>query len=641
MTAARGEEATLPGPTVEIRLLGGLAVVVDGAPAELPGRKVQALLARLARAPGVEIPRATLAFLLWPDRGDAQGRGSLRQALATLRRVLGPEAVRAGADAVALDPARVGVDLLADPPPLGLFLAGFPPVEEPFDDWVHAERAALAARALERCAAELAARAAAADPGCLALAEEALALDPTFEPAYRARMTVLAARGDRAGALREYARCRDALARAVGVAPSAETEALRRALAEDAAAAPAAGAGLRAVAVAPFEVNADGDAAARFARGLADEVRLELGRFRSLRVLDARPADLAGAQAAGAGWLLRAVVRGAGGRLRVSAHLVEVATGREAWGDRLDADLADVLGVEERLARAVASALAQRIDADALADGRRRPPDALDAYGLWLAGMDALRQGSRASDLEARRLFARALALDPSFARAHAGLSLSHFNDWSCAAWERWEENAAAAYHHALEATRLDPRDHLAHCILARMLLYRREFGRAETHLRRSLALNPNDPDVLAHLAVGFAYLGAPEEGIAAGEAARRLNPVHPDFYLACLAVNYLLASRLAEGIGLLERAPDAFVDTRAFLAAGAAHAGDLAAAREHARRFLVRFQRDIAPGAAPDAAVAWVLHVNPLRRARDAEWVVGGLAAAGIEAAGAAAAPP
>jgi DNA-binding SARP family transcriptional activator len=90
-------------PRVEIRILGGFAVRAGGAPIDVPGRKVQALLARLARRPGEEVSRAALAAMLWPDRGEEQARGSLRQALATLRRTLGEGAVRAGADVVALD----------------------------------------------------------------------------------------------------------------------------------------------------------------------------------------------------------------------------------------------------------------------------------------------------------------------------------------------------------------------------------------------------------------------------------------------------------------------------------------------------------------------------------------------------------
>jgi DNA-binding SARP family transcriptional activator len=633
-------------PRVTIRMLGELEVRVGGRVVELPGRKVQALLARLARRPGEAVPRATLAALLWPDRGDEQARGSLRQAVAALRRALGDDALAAGADVLALHPQVVSSDVAAfeaapaDPERFsGPFLEGFPPVEEPFDDWVHAERARLVARALEAFRAALDAAVAAGAEGGLGLAERALAIDPAFEPAYRARMRLLAARGDRAGALREHARCAEALSRALGVEPSPETEALRREVAAQAA--PAAGSadprGLPVLAVLPFELRSSDDPAhGAFARGLAEDVLLELSRFRSLRVLSVGE----GGHAAGADWLLLGAVQAAGGRLRAGTRLVEAASGRQVWAERFDADLADLLDVQERIARSVAAALSLRIDGEALERTRGRAPEALDAYALWLAGMAAMRRGTREADLEARALFERALAREPGFARAHVGLSLSHFNDWSCAAWERWDENEREAWRHAEAAIRLDERDHVAHCILGRILLYRREFDRGEGHLRRALALNASDPDVLAHLAIGFAYLGLPEEGTSLVETARRLNPADPEWYVAVLALNHLVAGRAREALALLARAPDAYVDTRALLAAAQAHAGDLAAAREDAARFLARFRRSIAPGAATSEAIGWVLRVTPLRRAEDRAWLVDGLVRAGLPGA-AAATPP
>ncbi|HYG67306.1 MAG TPA: tetratricopeptide repeat protein, partial [Anaeromyxobacteraceae bacterium] len=228
-----------------------------------------------------------------------------------------------------------------------------------------------------------------------------------------------------------------------------------------------------------------------------------------------------------------------------------------------------------------------------------------------------------------------ALALDPGFARAYAGLSLAHFNDWSCAAWDRWDENEREAFRYAEEAARLDPRDHLAHVVLGRILLYRREFERGAAHLDRALALNPNDPDVLVHLAVGYAFLGDPERGLALGEAARRLHPFHPDWYFAALAANHFVARRWRDAASSLARTPDLYADGRAFLAAAHAHLGEVERAREHARRFLARFGVAIAPGARPADAVAWVLRVNPLRRDEDRDALVEGLLRAGLPAPG------
>jgi TolB-like protein len=645
----------------QVRLLGGFVLTDQGgAEVALPTRKAQAVLAVLARRPGVPTARARLAALLWPDRPDAQGRASLRQALTSIRRALaacGAEGPTARGDAVALDPAGLEVDVAAFEASLaagdlagalarygGALLDGFPPVEDLFDDWLQAERSALASRAAEALRARLDAQTGGAETDAgLALAERALGLDPSIEPAHRARMRLLAARGDRAGALREYERCRAALARSLGAEPSRETQALRRSLQSEAPRAAPAARRAPSLAVLPFEILTDDRAAATFARGLAEDICVEVSRFRSLEVIAAHSGGRVPGEALdpgalgrdlGAEYLLGASVRGAGGRLRVAPRLVEAATGRQVWADRYDVDLADLFAVQDRIARAVASALTVGIDDRELARARVSSAEELDAYSCWVRGMTCLRTGTEGGDREARALFARALEIDPTYSRAHAGLSLAHFNDWSCAAWERWDENEREAFRHAAEAARLDDRDHVAHFILGRILIYRREFDRGREHLERALALNPNDADVLAHIALGHAYLGDPAQGLALALAARRLHPFHPAWHLAVLSVNHFFARQPGEAVPLLEREPDAFVDTGAFLAASYAHLGDLARARENARRFLARFARSIAPGASAADAVSWALRVNPLRREADRGYLVDGLALAGIAAA-------
>lgn len=651
-----------------LQLLGGFRLAREGGQAiALPTRKAQALLARLGRRPGEEVSRAHLAGLLWPDVPDEQGRGSLRQALAAVRRSLAgaPGALRVRDAAVALDPEHVEVDVARLERALRAgaaeadavlseaaapFLAGFPPVTDLFDEWVERERAAISARLLDAIRARLEALAAAgAVEQGLALADRALSLDPAFEPAYRARMRLLARGGDRAGALREWERCRDALRRALGVAPSRETEALRREIAGEAAsggadaAAPAAADRRPTLAVLPIEVLSTDATDDLFARGLAEDILVELSRFRSIRVVAAAPTareeggDAApGRAASGADWLLCGSVRSGGGRLQVNVRLVDGRTGNQVWAERYATDLADVLSLQDRVTRTIAGALALRIDEAELEAARRHAPESLDAYACWLRGMQLIRAGDREADLRGRALFARALELDPGFARAWVGLSLSHFNDWSCIAWERWDENEREALRCAQEALRLDGRDHVPHCILGRVLLYRRDWEGAAEHFARALALNANDPDMLAHLALGYAYLGEARRAIDLSRAARELHPVHPEWYLACSAMAHLVAREPEEAIALLGRAPDAFVDSRAVLAAACGQAGRIDEGRGHAARFLERFRSTIVrrPDAPPAAAVEWLFRINPLRRAEDREWFLDGLARVGLAAA-------
>ena len=92
----------------------------------------------------------------------------------------------------------------------------------------------------------------------------------------------------------------------------------------------------------------------------------------------------------------------------------------------------------------VASALAVEIDTLRLGRARRKALASLEVYDCWLRGLDALRQGTPEDDVRGRAFFERALELDPAYARAHAGLSLSHFNEWSCQLWEQLGRQGAS-----------------------------------------------------------------------------------------------------------------------------------------------------------------------------------------------------
>jgi hypothetical protein len=93
------------------------------------------------------------------------------------------------------------------------------------------------------------------------------------------------------------------------------------------------------------------------------------------------------------------------------------------------------------------------------------------------------------------------------------------------------------------------------------------------------------------------------------------------------------MAARHDEAVGIMERAPDAFIDTRAFLAAAYAYLGQRAKARENAQAFLEGYQRKIAVGRPVDSmeAMRWILHVTPFRHESDTKYLRKGLKKAGI----------
>ncbi len=190
----------------------------------------------------------------------------------------------------------------------------------------------------------------------------------------------------------------------------------------------------------------------------------------------------------------------------------------------------------------------------------------------------------------------------PTYARAYAGLSLSHFNEWSCHAWAQWDEKERLAHDYARRALSLDETDAHGAMVLGRILVYRRRYDEAAYHLERALLLNPNDTEVLVHAGLCQAYMGAPEAALDTAQKAMRLNPAFPPWYAAPAGLSLFLLGRDRECLEMCAAAPTRmFVDIAAFAAASCALTGDMTGATHYLRQFLDDFQERIGFGRAAE----------------------------------------
>jgi TolB-like protein/DNA-binding SARP family transcriptional activator/Tfp pilus assembly protein PilF len=218
-------------------MLGGFELTsADGSDLTPPRRKLRALVALLALAPAAGWSREQLMALLWGDRDEEQARGSLRQALAEVRRRLGVVALLADREMVALDPAVVSVDAvelarLAAAGELeaaaalyrGTLLEGISLPDADFADWLLVERTRLHDLAVDVLTRLLGTQ---SGDAAIGTAKRLLQLEPTREATHRALMRLYAVTGDRSRALRQYQICRDLLQRDLDVEPEPETERL-------------------------------------------------------------------------------------------------------------------------------------------------------------------------------------------------------------------------------------------------------------------------------------------------------------------------------------------------------------------------------------------------------------------------------
>ena len=181
------------------------------------------------------------------------------------------------------------------------------------------------------------------------------------------------------------------------------------------------------IAVLPFQ-NMSGDAEQEyFADGIVEDIITGLSRFKSLFVI-ARNSSFAYKGKAvdikqvgrelGVRYVLEGSVRRAGGKLRITAQLIEAAQNKHLWAEKLDGDLSDIFALQDALTMKIVSSVSNRLEQAEIDKVRSKPTAILDAYDLYLKGW-ALIGYDRRFD-EAYDTFRKAFALDPNYAAAYA-----------------------------------------------------------------------------------------------------------------------------------------------------------------------------------------------------------------------------
>lgn len=320
--------------------------------------------------------------------------------------------------------------------------------------------------------------------------------------------------------------------------------------------------------------------------------------------------------------------------------MINAASGSHLWAERYDRPLEDVFAIQDEVARGVVATVARRIVEDTSAAARRRPPQDLRAYDLFLQG-STLRFMKEAQD-QAQAFFEQARDLDPTFARAYMGLAhlyLERATDSGVGVPRDQEPNRVEALRLAKEALARDPNDSRVQSTIGFLYLVWREFDHAEHHLDLARALNPNDPTSQMVWAFAQACFGRPEQGLPAAEIALRLNPLHPSWYTHLLSRILFLLHRYEDVVAALEpRTREPPVMHRRDLAwLAAAHA--FLGRREDAQRCAGLFLEGVRqawrgdPSAGPVEYVNWLVDASFLQRSEDEEHLREGLRLAGLPA--------
>lgn len=384
------------------------------------------------------------------------------------------------------------------------------------------------------------------------------------------------------------------------------------------------------IAVLPF-IPMDGDPQQQsFSDGVAEDIITELSRFRSLSVI-ARSSSFAfreqnidisrAGRELGAQYVVEGSVRRVGNRIRITAQLIETGSAHHIWAERFDSDEAELAVTQDQLVRTIVGTLIGRLQVSAAEQANRKPPADWTAYEFLLRG-NALPFDDHKAAAEARRLFNKAIELDPVYARAYALLADLTYVEW----WNDMSESKDLlnrGLELARKAVALDESDYTCQGVLGWALMLCQDHELAEQHHLKAYELNRNRASVLAGLGGFYAYQGKPVEGMGYFEKAKPLDPFfEPNWYWRVLGVIHFAARRYDEALAAFSRPSTIPIWGHAYVASCHALSLRIKDASRHAAEVL---------RLAPEFSVRSFVAKEPYRQLADRQRLLEGLHAAGL----------
>ncbi len=294
-----------------------------------------------------------------------------------------------------------------------------------------------------------------------------------------------------------------------------------------------------AVAVLPFADLSDGGKFQPFCDGLSDELLNALARVPGLQVTgrnssfqfrgvnDAREVG----RQLGVTHVIEGSVVHSGERVRVMAQLVDTRTGFQVWSNTFDRPRSDALAVQSEISRAVVAALELKLSPQAKLALERPAAMQVNAYDLYLLGRHQQLQRSAESMERAVAYHKQAIAADPKFALAHAGLADAYINNYYYTN-RKLSETSALAQPEIDAALRLDPELAEAYAAWSVLLVEQKRSDEAINALKRAIAINSNYGE--AYLRLGYAYEndGQLTAALAAYDQVAVLDPLNTGLHV-------------------------------------------------------------------------------------------------------------
>jgi len=330
-----------------------------------------------------------------------------------------------------------------------------------------------------------------------------------------------------------------------------------------------------------------------FSDGITEDIITELSRFSVLHVV-ARHSSFAFkgekldirevAEKLGVQYVVEGSVRRIGNRVRITAQLIEAASGNHIWAERYDRELEDIFALQDEITQAIVTVLPFRIQDSMRAQAQRKSTDSFSAYDYFLQGR-WIFENSAGNDPVAITLLQKAIEIDPTFALAYAALANVYgYNLFSLGVWYGDQEaKAKPCIEKALEYGKNDP---AMHALVGKTFLCLGELKQAHTHLEMALQLNPNDVQNVGFYGFITAYEGNATEGWDWLQKARKMDPRNGGFFWELEAETLFLLGQYEAALEIYDSRQNPPPHTLTHMAACYAQLGRMEEAREAAARF-------------------------------------------------------
>ena len=388
------------------------------------------------------------------------------------------------------------------------------------------------------------------------------------------------------------------------------------------------------IAVLAFD-NMSGDTEQEyFSDGIADDIITDISKISGLFVI-ARNSSFAYkgqavgvtriARELGVKYVLEGSVRKAANRVRITAQLIDGATGGHLWAERYDRVLEDIFAIQDEINRSIIDALKIELELDERTRLGGRQAASIEAYDFALRARGLLLDSKREPNAEAMGLYEKSIALDPNFITAYEELAIVLYVQYT----NGWVEDGEAVLERGLQmasrAVELDPTNPRGYRALAIGLTWKHDLDGAIEQIGKAVALAPNFAEALGTQGYVLSFASRPDEAAASLQRMMRLDPQHPHIYLYFLAHAYFVGGAYEDAVPLLQRRirlqPETDV-SRVLLASCFGHLGRLEDAREQWCEVL---------RISPEFSVEHRAKVLPYKNPADWERFVGGLRKADI----------